>query len=114
MAAKIQIPWCEARRCPSERVNPWLAASIVAVACTIPLFFPFLVSAGFKPNSNLSWGTDLATMGLVVLIWSACIMLGWIRKHENPAYCFFDSFGLPALISASAGFYTVTGPHFLG
>jgi hypothetical protein len=114
MAAKIQIPLCDANRCPSERVNPWMAAPIVTVACTIPLFFPFLVSAGFKPNSNLSWGTDLGTMTLVALIWIACVMIGWTRKYENSSYCFFDSFGLPALVSAIGGFYTVTEPHFLG
>lgn len=109
----VQIPWCEAHHCSSERVNPWIAAPIVTMACAIPLFFPFLVSMGIKPNSNLSWGTDLGTMGLVALIWIVCVMVGWTRKYENSYYCFFDSFGLPALVSAMGGFYTVNEPHFL-
>jgi hypothetical protein len=113
MVGKIHIAWCEAHRCPSERINPWIAAPIVTVACTIPLFFPFLVSAGVKPNSKLSWGTDLGAMYLVTLIWIVCVMIGWTRKYENSYSCFFDSFGIPALVSAVGGFYTVNEPHFL-
>jgi hypothetical protein len=90
------------------------AAPIVPVACMLPLYFPFLVSAGFKPNSNLSWGTDLSTMGLVALIWIICVMIGWTRKYETSYHCFFDSFGIPALVSAIGGFYTVNEHHFLG
>jgi hypothetical protein len=89
------------------------AAPIVTVACMLPLYFPFLVSAGFKPNSNLSWGTNLDTMGLVALIWIICVMIGWTRKYETSYHCFFDSFGIPALVSAIGGFYSVNEPHFL-
>lgn len=98
---------CDVDGCPSVVVPRSTVAPIVALACLIALFLPFVISLGLRPNSHISWGAaDIfytPTSFLIVLVWIVSMILGWTRKHENTLYCFIDSFGLPGFISA--GFY---------
>jgi hypothetical protein len=106
------IPRCEVHGCPSMVVGRLIAAPIVALACLIALFLPFLISVGLKPNSHISWGASVVytpTTFFIVLVWTVSMILGWTRDHENTLNCFIDSFGLPGFISA--GFYA---HEFLG
>jgi hypothetical protein len=106
---------CDVHGCPSVVVPRSTVAPIVALACLIALFLPFLISVGLRPNSHISWGTAdnvyTPTAFLIVLVWIVSVILGWTGKHENTLYCFIDSFGLPGFISA--GFYAAKANDFL-
>jgi hypothetical protein len=47
---------CDMDGCPSVVVPRSTVAPIVALACLIALFLPFVISLGLRPNSHISWG----------------------------------------------------------
>ena len=101
-------PRCALADCRHECVDPRYAAPLVTIACTMVLFLPFLNSMGVTVNSGVSGPVTVTFLTVFIgLAWLVSILLGCLRRHENEVVCFWDSIGLPSLVTA--GFYVLKG-----
>ena len=93
---------CGTTGCGSECLTPRSAAPVVIAACTLSLFVPFVESTSLKLNSVITDGLKITYFSILIfLAWLASIFVGCIRRHEDSLVCFFDSMGVPGLVTVA-------------